>query len=213
MSMRAIVAIGIAAVIAFAFAAWNISIQMPPPPSAAAGGGQPAPPEPTSGGAGAPAAPGEAAAPGAADPGVAWSVPKRWTIDLAQGMRVATYLVPAAGGEGAECAVYYFGPGQGGGVDANLERWMGEFQPLEKHDVRKLKPGGIEVTRIEARGTYAAHSMRGSEAPGQKPNWALMGAIVSGPKGDVFFKLTGPAATMERAAKEFDGMLGSVRKK
>src|SRR5262245_47241544 len=143
MSLRAIVAIAIAAMIAFAFAAWNISTQMAPPPSASPGAGQTAPAEP---------APGEAAAPAAADPGVAWDVPRRWTIDLAQGMRVATYLVPASGGEGAECAVYYFGPGQGGGVDANLDRWMSEFQPLETHDVRKLHPGGLEVTRIEARG-------------------------------------------------------------
>ena len=207
MSMRVIVAIAIAAMIAFAFAAWNISTQMTPPPAPAAGSGssEPTPPSP---------APGEAAAPEAADPGVSWTVPKRWTIDLAQGMRVATYLVPAASaGAGAECAVYYFGQGQGGGVEANLQRWMSEFQPLEKHDIRKLKPGGIEITRIEARGTYVAHSMRSGESSGEKPNEALVGAIVSGPKGDVFFKLTGPAATVDAAAKEFDGMLGSMRKK
>lgn len=205
MSLRVIVAIAVAAVAAFAFAIWNISIQTTPAPSAVSGGSEPMP-------GGAP--PGEVAAPEAPDPGMAWSVPRRWTIDLAQGMRVATYVVPAAsGGEGAECAVYYFGPGQGGGVGANLERWMGEFQPLEKHDVRKLKPDGIETTRIAARGTYVAHSMRGAEAPGERPSWALLGAIVNGPKGDVFFKLTGPAATVDVAAKDFDGMLGSMKKK
>jgi hypothetical protein len=121
-------------------------------------------------------------------------VPKHWTIDLAQGMRIATYLIAAGSGEGAECAVYYFGPGQGGGVDANLQRWMGEFQPLQKHDVRKLKPGGIETTRIQASGTYVAHSMRSPGAtPAEKPDWALLGAILDGPNGEVFFKLTGPA--------------------
>jgi hypothetical protein len=160
------------------------------------------------------APPGELPTPEAADPGVAWNVPKRWTIDLAQGMRVATYVVPAAAGsEGAECAVYYFGPGQGGGLDANLQRWMGEFQPLEKHDIRKLKPDGMETTRIEAHGTYVAHSMRSAATPGEKPNWALLGAIVSGPSGDIFFKLTGPATTVDAATKEFDGMLGSMKKK
>src|SRR5262245_2247094 len=122
MSMRVIVAIAIAAMVAFAFAAWNISIQMTPAPSAAKAGDAPAP-------AGSESIPGgsmpggEVAAPEAADPGLAWDVPKPWTIDLAQGMRIATYLLPASGGNAAECAVYYFGPGQGGGVDANLERW------------------------------------------------------------------------------------------
>lgn len=203
MSFRVVVAFAIAAMMGFGFAAWIISTQMTRPPSASPSDGSPAP---------SPAASGEMPAP-PADPGVTWSVPKRWTIDIAQGMRAATYIVPAAGGEGAECAVYYFGPGQGGGVDANLERWIGEFEPLEGKDVRKMKPGGLEVTRIEARGTYVAHSMRSGESAAQKPAWALTGAIVNGPQGDVFFKLVGPAATVGAAAKEFDGMLGSLRKK
>ncbi len=205
MSLRIVVAIAIVAIAALAIAAWNMSTERTPAPSGASGES-----EPVQGGS----APGEAAAPESADPGVSWTVPGRWTTDLAQGMRLATYLVPAAGrGEAAECAVYYFGPGQGGGVDANLQRWMGEFQKLEKHDIRQREPGGIRVTSIKARGTYVAHSMRGSEEPGEKPNWALMGAVVGGPMGDLFFKLTGPAATVDAAAADFDAMLGSVRKK
>jgi hypothetical protein len=205
MSLRIIVAIAVVAIAAFAFTAWNMSTQTAPVPTDASGGSEPMPGS---------AAPGDLPTPEAADPGVAWNVPKHWTIDLAQGMRVATYIVPAAAGaEGAECAVYYFGPGQGGGLDANLERWMGEFQPLEKHDIRKLKPGGMEATRILARGNYVAHSMRSAAAPGEKPNWALLGAIVNGPSGDVFFKLTGPATTVDAAARDFDGMLGSMKKK
>jgi hypothetical protein len=205
MSLRIIVTIAVVAIAAFAFAVWNMSTQMAPASSGVSGGSEPAPGS---------TAPGDLPTPEAADPGVAWNVPKRWTIDLAQGMRVASYIVPgASGGAGAECAVYYFGPGQGGGLDANLQRWMGEFQPLEKHDIRKLKPGGFETTRILARGNYVAHSMRSAEAPGEKPDWALLGAIVSGPSGDVFFKLTGPAATVDAAVKDFDGMLGSMKKK
>ena len=208
MSKRAIVAIALAAMAAFAFAVWNISIQMTPPPSTAGSG-------PAPGGAGTEPAQPEGPAPGEAeapDPGLVWSVPGRWTIDLAQGMRIATYLVPGAPDQGAECAVYYFGPGMGGGVEANLERWKGEFRTLDKHDVRKMKPGGIDVTRIRASGTYVAHSMRGG-GPDENPDWELLGGIVSGPKGDIFFKLTGPATTVEKAALEFDGMLGSMRAK
>ena len=213
MSMRVIVAIAIAAMVAFAFAAWNISIQMTPATSAAKSGDAPSPPAGES--MPSPSMPGgEQAAPGPVDLGLAWDVPKHWTIDLAQGMRIATYLVPAAGGEAAECAVYYFGPGQGGGVEPNLQRWMSEFEPLQKHDVRKLKPGGIETTRIQASGTYVAHSMRSpGTTPAEKPDWALLGAILDGPNGEVFFKLTGPATTVDAAAKDFDHMLGSIKKK
>jgi len=40
-------------------------------------------------------------------------------------MRAATYtIVPAAGDTAsAECVVYFFGAGQGGSVEANLDRW------------------------------------------------------------------------------------------
>ena len=35
--------------------------------------------------------------------------------------------------------------------------------------------------------------------------------IVEGPNGLVFFKLTGPSATIEHAAADFDRMIGSLR--
>ena len=205
MSLRIVVTIAIIAIAALAIVAWNMSTERAQAPSAAIGESAPMP-----GGDG----PGQAEAPAPADPGVAWSVPERWTTDIAQGMRYATYVIPAPkGGVAAECAVYYFGPGQGGGVDANLERWIGEFRTLDKHDIVKRSPGGVKVTRVEARGTYVAHSMRTTEPAGEKPSWALLGAVAEGPKGDIFFKLTGADATVSTAAADFDRMLGSIRKK
>ena len=202
MSIRIVVIIAIVAMAGLAIAAWNMSAQRAEPPPGEAGAPSPAE-----------SAPGEVAAPVAADPGVHWDVPRTWTIDLAQGMRLATYLVPAAkGSEQAQCAVYYFGPGQGGGVEPNLQRWMGEFQPLEKHDIKRLVPGGITVTRITASGTYVAHSMRGPEEPAEKKSAGLLGAVVEGPQGDVFFKLIGPSATVDAATADFDRMLESMKK-
>lgn len=207
MPLRVFIAMVIVAMASFALVVWNMSSDPTRPPVSSGGAppaGQATPGDP---------AQGEPVTP-AADPGVTWDVPGPWTIDLAQGMRLATYLVRGSGdAEPAECAVYYFGPGQGGGVDANLERWKGEFQPLDQHAVEKRKPGGIEITRIVARGTYVAHSMRGQGTAGERPRWVLLGAIARGPSGDVFFKLTGPAATVDAAAPEFDHMLDSMRKK
>jgi hypothetical protein len=151
----------------------------------------------------------------AADPGVEWHPPSRWITELAQGMRLASYVIPPAsgGGESAQCAVYYFGPGQGGGVDANLERWTAEFeQPASpKRSTRKVS--GMPVTQVEVTGAYTAHAMAPGEAPEAKSDWTLLGAIVEGPSGAVFFKLTGPAPVVAAAAKEFDAMLGSLHKK
>src|SRR5271166_5893164 len=55
--------------------------------------------------------------------GVRWTMPAGWKAETQRPMRLATYRV----GADAECGVYYFGPGQGGSVDANLERWVGQF--------------------------------------------------------------------------------------
>jgi len=149
------------------------------------------------------------------DPGLAWDLPKRWTDRGPGSMRLATYAIPAAkGSDEAQCAVYYFGPGQGGPVEANLDRWRGEFKNAKEDAPKNFNAKGARVTRIAIRGTYLAHAGMMSEAqPVESPNWALLGGIAEGPEGSVFFKLTGPEATVKTASKEFDAMLRSIRKK
>jgi hypothetical protein len=38
----------------------------------------------------------------------------------------------------------------------------------------------------------------------------LLGAIVQGPRGEVYFKLTGPEKTVQSAEHDFDAMLRSI---
>ena len=153
-----------------------------------------------------------------ADPGIAWDPPAGWTAAGERPMRLATYEVPGAPGAGeASCAVYYFGPGQGGTPAANLERWTGEFENPGKADPSVRDVHGVRVSRIHVRGRYTSHgsSMGGEAHGGEAPqaDYALLGAIAEAPGGSVFFKLTGPAATVDHAARDFDRMLGSIRKK
>src|SRR5213075_1184553 len=56
--------------------------------------------------------------------------PDGWRLQLtASSMRVAELSLPHADGdaEDAQLVVYYFG-GQGGSVDANLQRWIGQIE-------------------------------------------------------------------------------------
>lgn len=149
----------------------------------------------------------------AEDPGITWTVPGRWVNELAQGMRLASYAIPAAGDAGAaECAVYYFGPGKGGSVDANIERWIGEFDDPGAPVRRTRKVHGLRVTQVEVTGDYSTHAGAAEGGGGVQSGWTLLAAIVEGPRGPVFFKLTGPRGTVAAASKEFDGMIGSLRK-
>lgn len=146
--------------------------------------------------------------------GISWTAPAAWKADAPRPMRAATYLAPAAKGdsEGAECGVFYFGEGQGGGVDANIDRWVGQFEGGKAPVRKKERLGGFEVTLVEVEGTFAS-SMGGPMGPKTpKVGFKLLGAIVEGPKGNVFFKLTGPARTVEASRARFLEMLKSATK-
>src|SRR5215831_15585488 len=93
--------------------------------------------------------------------GLKWTPPPGWKSTGTTSMRAATYPVAAAPGdkEGGECAVYYFGPGQGGSIQANLERWEGQFQgPGGKPafaTTSKITVHGLPVTMIDVSGRYS----------------------------------------------------------
>ena len=146
--------------------------------------------------------------------GLAWSLPGGWTVEAPRAMRIATYAIPAAKGdaEGAECAVYYFGAGQGGGVDANLERWIGQFQPATNSKRATKQVSGLKVSLADVSGTYTAHGGSMTQPQGVKPGWRLLGAIAEGPQGAAFFKLAGPAKTVAAASEGFEALVGSLKK-
>jgi hypothetical protein len=131
-------------------------------------------------------------------------------------MRAATYSIPAAAGDtaGAECVVNYFGPGQGGSVDANIERWKGQVQgadgkPAPAEVVKRGR--GVPITLIDTSGSYSGMGGPMSASPTSAPGYRLLGAIVEGPKGNVFFKLTGPAKTVAAQQKNFEQLLASIQ--
>jgi hypothetical protein len=154
------------------------------------------------------------AAPTATAGGIQWKVPARWKTGTGSAMRVATYAVPAAqGAEAGECAVFFFGAGQGGGVDANVERWARQFEGEPKPQRTTARVAGMEVTRVQVAGTYLAPGGPMMQSQGKKTGYRLLGAIVAAPEGNVFFKLTGPAATLAAAQPEFDGLVASIARK
>jgi hypothetical protein len=151
--------------------------------------------------------------------GVAWSLPARWKVTGERPMRIATYAIPSGaaastGGETAEaeCAVFHFGSGQGGDVRANIDRWVGQFENPSTPVEGEKEVDGMKVITVTTTGTYLAPSGPMMQSQGKLANYMLLGAIVEGPGGSVFFKLTGPSATVEGAKAEFDALLGSIRK-
>jgi len=149
---------------------------------------------------------------------ITWSDPPSWKRSLKQvPMRKATYQIPHApkDKEDAELGIFYFGAGQGGTVDANVERWVKQFSdvPVDKVKRADRSANGLVQHTVEiASGTFNASSMmQGPSKP--KENFALLGAIIEAPSGEYFFKLTGPAETVAAARADFYKLLDSVQPK
>ncbi len=146
--------------------------------------------------------------------GLKWTAPKTWKNDgQTRPMRAATYAVP----NGGECVAYYFGQGQGGSVEANIQRWAGQFrdasgQPVKSAATKKKSVHGLPVTTVDVSGAYAAAGGPMMAAQPPKPGYRMLAAIVEGPQGSIFFKFTGPSKTVAANQKDFDAMVDSVSK-
>ena len=130
-------------------------------------------------------------------------------------MRKASYEVPKVAGdaENGELTVFYFGPGQGGGIEQNVTRWVKQFSDIQPSDIKRAdrQANGLREHTVEiSSGTFDG-GMPGMGASGPKKNYALEGAIVEAPSGAYFFKMTGPAKTVAAARGAFMQLLDSVR--
>ena len=125
-------------------------------------------------------------------------------------MRAATYEVGDS-----ECVVYFFGQGQGGSVEANLERWGGQFtlngRPAPAKTAKKTVHG-LNVTTMDVTGTYVATGGMTMTPQPPKADQRMLAAIVEGPGGNIFIKFTGPVKTVSANAAKFDALVGSFQK-
>ena len=158
------------------------------------------------------AVPAAAAADELVVPGARFNQPTGWSFRTpSSSMRLAEADIAGEGGA-ALLTVFFFGAGGGGGIEANLQRWAGQIE-VKARTVparQSFEVGGHSVSTISVEGTLLPSRMGGGPSepvPGSK----LVGAVVEGPGGPWFFKLTGPAATVSGAEPAFDAMLRSVR--
>lgn len=133
-----------------------------------------------------------------------------WVAVDPSGMRKAQLFAgdPKDSAKRAEIVFFHFGPGVGGGVDANIQRWLGQFTPdnpdakpiIEKADVK-----GVKLTRVRAEGTFSSGMPGGPTTP--LAGYALLGIILESPNGDVFIKMTGPGEVVKANAQAFEDLV------
>lgn len=157
-------------------------------------------------------APAAAADAGAVPGELVWTVPSKWTTaPNPSPMRKATYKIPKATGDesDAEMSVTL----ASGALDANIDRWSGQFDDAKTSRTERTLTSGVKVTIVEIKGTLkgAAMPMAGGPPTEPKKGWALLGAIAETPSGMTFFKMTGPAKTVAGARPELDALVASLK--
>jgi hypothetical protein len=141
--------------------------------------------------------------------------PGAWEwVETTSSMRKAQLKISdPAKKESAEVVFFFFGEGNGGGVKANVDRWLGQFQePKDKINskVEDVSVGHRKVTYVQAEGTYLS-GMPGAAKTAQ-PDVMLLGAIMESDQGAVFIKLTGPAKLAAASRNDLRKMVEGAMK-
>jgi len=169
--------------------------------------------------------PGASALP--ADPHVAplkYTAPSTWqkTEESDEHERRAGYAVPKVGDdkEDGEALVLFFGTGSPGDRDKQWDPWFKQFDGDAKTAATRttiVGAHGIAVDVFEVAGNYKLNI--GPHRPGQvrspvqmvKNSYRMLGAVAhTKDRGNWFFRLVGPDATVTAAKPDFMAMLQSV---
>lgn len=126
-------------------------------------------------------------------------------------LRLAQFEIPAAEGdkEAAELAIFSFGAG--GGVQANVERWINQFfADGRKSKVTIAKADLGQYVMVDVAGTYKKPvgppiAGKTEAMPGARMLAVIL--VVEG-KGNFFLKMTGESATVTAAAEAFRTSFG-----
>ncbi|MBX9577037.1 MAG: hypothetical protein K2W97_01005 [Chthoniobacterales bacterium] len=132
----------------------------------------------------------------------------KWEVPISP-MRKAQLTIPGKNGATALVTFFYFGPGQGGTVQANVDRWAAQFTAIDATPIKATtttqKINATTVTFVSARGTFLSGMPGG---PTQAcADYALRGAILESSQGDVYVKMTGPEALVKQLSPIFDSMI------
>ncbi|XZE55240.1 hypothetical protein SH139x_001241 [Planctomycetaceae bacterium SH139] len=99
----------------------------------------------------------------------------------------------------------------GGDIDANIERWKGQFTGGKEAKVEKMTVAGETVHLVELNGSFK-ETMGGGPFSGGKTvtreDYGMLGAIIELQDNRKYFiKLTGPAETIAAQRESFKEML------
>ncbi len=146
-----------------------------------------------------------------------FSVPGTWKKKTpAVNMIESEFEIPNVEGEDLPGRMTIMGAG--GSVDANIDRWIGQFiQPddsatKDKTKIEKKKIADHDVNIVAISGTYLDGGMRPFGPKTEREDYVMLAAIIEMPEGGLYFiKSYGGKKTMEDNKKGFMKMIDSLK--
>lgn len=145
------------------------------------------------------------------------TVPRGWQSSPPKTpMRLAQFETAPASKDtaGAQVVVYYFGPDQGGSVEANIARWESQFRTPDggpvQAKVKRYDDATFPTTVVTLEGAYARNVGMGADVTKAVPGQMLIAAIAATPRGNIHFQIFGPTATVRTQQKPFTAFVRSL---
>ncbi len=148
------------------------------------------------------------------------SVPDSWKQQQTTSQfRLAQFSIPAAEGD-ADAGEFYISPPIGGSPEANIGRWVGQFEGDGRELVMsKGKCPQGDYILVQLSGTFKRSigppiQQKTKPAPGYKMNGVILSATKDGKSlGNYFLKLTGPAKTVAASEEALRASFGADKSK
>lgn len=135
-------------------------------------------------------------------------IPENWEYkDSTRQFRVGEIKVPAVGGDetAGELVLFTWGPGGGGGVQENVDRWIGQVEEKGRTlKVTKAKGKLGDYTYVELTGTYKKpvgppFAMMSKTVT----DWGVVNLFIESPGGNYSVKFDGPKKTVAASVAAF----------
>ena len=131
-----------------------------------------------------------------------WVTPPQWREEAGSGMRLATFSIPGTGGAG-QCTLIPL-PGDGGGIQANVQRWLEQLQ-LQTLSPQALADflGRQETMRTAAGLPLTVIDFTPLSYQQQPSGTSMLAAMIRGEDQTLFVKLSGAKALLEKNREFF----------
>ncbi|MCZ6835377.1 MAG: hypothetical protein O7G85_06340 [Planctomycetota bacterium] len=150
-----------------------------------------------------------------------FEVPESWEMqEPSSSARKAQFVLPGAGSDEASDAnlvIYYFGSGGAGNLQANIDRWVGQFEdesgnpPTSTARIEERTVADTKILTVDVAGRYVAETSPGSGEHVDQADYRMLAAVIDAPAGRYYVKAVGPRETIDLCDASFTKFLDSLQ--